>query len=112
MILCIHQGAALSGRAGRVADFFSSDFSLGHTKTCQSLQTTASFLRGTNPKGGVGAETEGSGAEVPVRWEMLRERESKSLGAGLLRAKQSREIAARRRKVGYCLKGLTRFCTT
>ena len=28
-----------------------------------------------NPKGGVGVETERSGAEVPVRWEMLRERE-------------------------------------
>ena len=28
-----------------------------------------------NPKGGVGVETERSGAEVPVRWEMPRERE-------------------------------------
>ena len=28
-----------------------------------------------NPKGGVGVETERSGAEVPVRLEMLRERE-------------------------------------
>ena len=27
-----------------------------------------------NPKGGVGVETERSCAEVPVRWEMLRER--------------------------------------
>ena len=52
-----------------------------------------------NPKGGVGVETERSGAEVPVRWGMLRERESKSPGAGLFRAKQSGEIAARRRKV-------------
>ena len=41
-----------------------------------------------------------------------RERESKSPGAGLFRAKQSGEIAARRRKVGCSLKGLTRFCTT
>ena len=37
---------------------------------------------------------------------------SKSPGAGLFRAKQSGEIAARRRKAGCCLKGLTRFCTT
>ena len=35
------------------------------------------------------------------------ERKSKSPGAGLFRAKQSGEIAARRRKVGCCLKGLT-----
>ena len=42
---------------------------------------------------GVGVETERIGAEVPVRWEMLK-RESQSPGARLLRAKQSGEIAA------------------
>ena len=59
-----------------------------------------SELRERNePKGGVGVETERSGAEVPVRWERLRERE-KIPGAGLFSAKQSGEIAARRRKAG------------
>ena len=37
------------------------------------------------------------------------ERETKSPGAGLFRAKKSGEIAARRRKAGCCLKGLTLF---
>ena len=46
-----------------------------------------------NPRCGIGVETERSGVEVPVRWEMLRERESKSPGDGLFRAKQSGEIA-------------------
>ena len=32
-----------------------------------------------SPKGGGGVETERSGAEVPVRWEILRERERKKV---------------------------------
>ena len=62
-----------------------------------------------NPKGGWSRDGEKWrwGAGPMGNAEIERE---KFPGAGLFRANQSGEIAARRRKVGCCLKGLARLC--